>query len=166
MRKIIRYNVLILFSLLLFSCLVQSQEKSMDKSHFIRVYDLDGKKLAKGRLINVSDTQITLQRGKKTESLAISSIGYMRTKRSVGHNALIGAAAGTAVAAITFASQADPDAWIFGYTAGEGILVGFILGAPAGAATGALSALFKNSEQFEINGQADRWKQIMPHFKQ
>lgn len=166
MRSLLALKIIsaLCISLLCFG--LQAQNKSVSKDPFIRIYNLEGKKVLKGRVAGVSDHTISLDRGGEIREMDISEVGFIRTKRSAGHNVLIGASAASAIAAVTFASQADPDAWIFGYTAGEGILAGFILGAPAGAGIGALTSLFKKSRQYEINGEPTKWMEIMPLFQE
>jgi len=70
---------------------------------------------------------------------------------------LIGAASGATLGVIMGVSSADPDAWIFGYTAGEGALVFGSLGAIGGGAIGGLTSLFKKSETYIINGSEVNW---------
>ena len=60
--------------------------------------------------------------------------------------------------AILGVASAEPDAMIFGYSAGEGAAVGVLLGAPAGAVIGGITALFKNSSTYIIDGDLVKWK--------
>lgn len=150
-------------SLLFFG--VHAQQKSGSKAPFVRIYNLEGKKFRKGRVAGVTDQLILLRKGEDNIEVDITQVGFIRTKHSVGNNVLIGASVGSAIAAVTFAAEADPDAWIFGYTAAEGVLAGFILGAPLGGGIGALTALFKKSEEYEIDGRQEEWMKIMPYFQ-
>jgi len=59
--------------------------------------------------------------------------------------------------AILGTASADPEAFL-GWTAGEGVVLGVILGAPAGAAIGGITALFKNSSTYIIDGDLVKWK--------
>ena len=70
---------------------------------------------------------------------------------------LIGAATG----AILGITTADPDAWIFGYTASEGAAMGAISGGVSGAAIGGVTILLKNSKTFIIDGYESNWKTFM-----
>jgi hypothetical protein len=164
MKKPVSLGALFLFTFLLFAFQAHAQQTGGKKNPFIRVYSLEGKKIAKGRITGGSETGITLQRGKKTEIIDIGKVGFIRSKHSVGNNVLVGAVAGSAIAAATFAAAADPDIWIFGYTAADGLLAGLILGAPLGGSIGALTALFKRSERYDIHGQAKNWLAVRDAF--
>ncbi len=166
MRSLIVLKIISAFCIFLICFGLQAQNKSSSKEPFIRIYNLEGQKVLKGRVVNVTNSTITVIRGNEKREMNVSEVGFIRTKHSVGHNVLIGASAASAIAAVTFAAEADPDAWIFGYTAGEGILAGFILGAPVGGGIGALTALFKKSREYEINGESTKWMEIMPLFQE
>lgn len=129
------------------------------KTIFVRVYNLTGKKINKGHVLAATDTSLQLRtKGGGVVNLSISSIGTIKTKRSAGHNLLIGSLAGAGVVGILGAATADPNAWILGYTAGEGAVAGAFLGLPIGAAAGGITVLFKNPKTFIINGETDKWK--------
>lgn len=137
-----------------------AQDAGTVKQAFVRIYNLEGKKITKGRVAGVSDTKITLLRNKVTEEIDIREIGFIRTRHSLGHNVLIGSVAGSALFSTIFAAEADPDLPLFGYSASEGVLAGLILGAPIGAGIGALTTLFKEQKRYEIDGEKNQWLRI------
>lgn len=138
-----------------------AQENPNEKKLFVRVYNLEGKKIGKGHVNFVNDTLLGLKKNSKFLQFNVNDIGIIKTKRSAGHNILIGAAIGATTFAILGAASADPDAWIFGYTAAEGAAVGALGGALGGAAVGGASVAFKNSMTYPINGNIDKWRIFM-----
>lgn len=128
------------------------------KQDFLRVFDNERNKIAKGRFISATDSSLILKKGTDTLVVLMQDIYSVRTKRSTGNNILIGATTGAVVSSVFFAASADPDAWIFDYTAGEGVLIGLITGLPVGAAVGGITSIFKNSKNFIIDGRPENWK--------
>lgn len=127
------------------------------KSLYIRVYNLEHKKIVKGRILSTTDTSLKLRVRNDTIDISVSIIGMIKTKRSPGHNILVGAMIGTSAGAIAGAATAEPDK-ILGYSAGEGAILGVILGAPVGAIIGAATLIFKKSEKIIIDGDSTKWK--------
>jgi hypothetical protein len=124
---------------------------------FVRIYDLQGKKIAKGKVASVTDTSIRLIRGrKKIDTIPASNIGLIKTKRSGGHNVLLGAAAGAVIIGVFVASDTTADNAFFSV---EGdILAGAIMGGTVGVVLGGITGLSKNTVTYEINGEIDKWK--------
>ena len=141
-----------LLFLLIFSLNIYAQNETNISGIFVRVYNMEGKKINKGYFQLISDTILGLKKEQKIAQINVTDIGFIKTKRSAGHNVLIGSAIGGGTLAGLGAATADPDAWIFGYTAGEGFVAGAILGGSAGAAIGGITALFKNTSTYLING--------------
>ncbi len=125
---------------------------------FVRVYNLQGEKISKGKVLAVTDNSLQLKGKNGPINIDVRSIGLIKTKRSGGNNVLVGSVIGASVMAIYGASTADPDAWILPYNAGEGAAMGAIVGLPLGAAAGGISILFKNSKSYLINGDLIKWK--------
>ena len=134
-------------------------QKTTDKQKlFVRVYNLEGKKIGKGHVNFLNDTLLELKKNRKLVQFNVKDIGTIRTKRSAGHNLLIATAIGAGSFAILGAATADPSAWIYGYTAAEGAAAGAIVGGVAGAAVGGISIAFKKSETYRIDGNIDKWR--------
>lgn len=143
---------------LLFSMTVCAQTRIKKNTNvFVRVYDLQGKKIGKGNILSMSETSLQLYRKEELVTVLASNIGSIKTKHSAGNNVLIGAVIGATAMATLGAATADPDALILGYTAGEGASVGALLGGTAGAAIGGITILFKNSKLYQINGDREQW---------
>ena len=139
-----------LFFLLMFSIKNYAQSETDNINIFVQVYNMAGKKINKGHVLFATETLLGLKKEEKTTKINVTDIGYVKTKRSAGYNVLIGSVIG--------ASSSDPDAMIFGYTAGEGAAMGSILGKSVGAAVGGITALFKNSRTYIIDGDLVKWK--------
>lgn len=143
---------------LLLSLNIWAQDALKNTNIFVRVYDLQDNKIGKGKIHSFSDTSLQLYRKGEPVEIPVSNIGSIKTKRSAGNNVLYGAVTGAGTMAVLGAATADPDAWIFGYTAGEGAAAGAFLGGTAGAAIGGITILFKNPKTYEINGDQSKWK--------
>lgn len=150
-------NLIVAITLIL-SSTVCAQNDFENTNIFVRVYDLQGKKIGKGKILSISDMSLQLYRKEASITVLLPDIGSIKTKHAAGNNVLVGAAIGATTLAILGAASADPDAWLFAYTAGEGAAAGALLGGTAGAAVGGITILFKNSDSYEINGDTEKWK--------
>ncbi|MGZ5246897.1 MAG: hypothetical protein ACXWV5_07635, partial [Flavitalea sp.] len=121
-----------------------------------RVYDNNGKHIAKGHVVNTTDSSLFLRVKKDTVQLFLNDFGSIKTKRSAGNNVIIGTFAVSGLFAIIGAASSDPEAYL-GDTPASSAALGAIAGLPLGAAAGGLSALFKNSKTFIINGNPKHW---------
>lgn len=144
------------FTLVLISCsILYAQETKSKKVPFVRVYDLNGKKISKGRIASLTDTSLVVGSKEKPVNIDVSRIGFIKTKRSAGNNILWGAAIGAGTGAILgLASGGENEFWGQGEGAGG---FGLILGV-MGAGTGAITAIFKKSETYAIDGDLSKWK--------
>ncbi|MFD0976028.1 hypothetical protein [Salinimicrobium gaetbulicola] len=124
---------------------------------FVRLFDLQGNKLGKGKVLLISDTSLTLNRKGRSMEFPIKEIGLVKTKRSGKHNVLIATAIGAVIGGMAGAASAEPDTW-FGYTSSEGAFGGAVLGGAAGAGIGGITLLLKNSKTYIINGEPSNWK--------
>jgi hypothetical protein len=143
---------------LILSISVYAQNEFENTNVFVRVYDLQGKKISKGKILSISETSLQLNRKVASVKIPVSSIGSIKTKRSAGHNVLVGTAIGATSMAIVGAASADTDAVFLGGTKVDGAVGGAILGGTAGAVIGGITILFKNSKSYEINGDKGKWK--------
>ena len=150
-------GILLLF-LLLFSLSSYAQDNTQNVEEFVRVYNLEGKKIGKGKISFINDTIIRINKAGRNESIEIKDIGLIKTKRSAGHNVLIGSSIGGTLLAIMGGASADPDAWVLGYSTEEGVLGGALIGGVGGAAVGGITALFKDSNTYIINGDLEKLK--------
>lgn len=141
---------LFLWTLLTFN--VQAQ-----KTIFVRVYDLSGHKIDKGRVHAVTDTSLQLEGESKPTNISARTIGTIKTKHSGGNNVLIGAITGLAVGGGLGLAGTDKDDFLID-SKGEGAAAGALVGVPLGAAIGGLSILLKNSKTYSIDGDLTKWK--------
>jgi hypothetical protein len=144
------FTIIVLLSL---SCTVRAQ-----KSIFVRVYDLTGKKINKGHLLAATDTSLLLEGTTTPANIPVHNIGFIKTKRSGGNNVLTGSIIAVSTMAIVGAVTSDPNAGFLAYNAGEGAAGGALIGLPFGAAIGGLTILLKNSKTYVINGDMKNWK--------
>jgi hypothetical protein len=152
--KTILYTFLCLF--LCQSINLNAQNNNKGKT-FLRVCNLDGKKMAKGYFILATDSTLKLKKRSKVSDISITSIGQIKTKRSGGNNILTSSLVGMSIGAVFGVATADPDAWTFNYSASEGAASFGLLGAIGGATIGGVISGIKNRETFIINGDVNKW---------
>lgn len=124
---------------------------------FVRVYDLQGNKIHKGRVFATTGSSLEIQGNNGPINMPMTGIGHIKTKRSGGHNVLIGSLVGLATFAIVGAASATDEGFIT-FGAGEGAAGGAAVGIPIGALIGGLSILFKNSKEYAVNGDPVKWQ--------
>ncbi len=155
-------NIFIAIALIL-GISVYAQVKNEKKDVFVRVFDLQGKKIGKGKILSISDTSIELK-GKSESPIEVANIGLIKTKHSGGHNVLIGAACGATLFAIIGAVSGDSgsseDFNITFWSSEEGAAGGGLVGGATGAAIGGLTILLKKSNSYEINGDELKLKEF------
>jgi|GEM_PF-641266 len=154
----------ILLFLIILSCTVCAQ-----KQLFVRVYDLSGKKIDKGKVLAVGDSALLLESTSKTDTIAVRNIGSIRTKRAPGHSIGVGMALGGVAGGIFGAiagqasdkSPSSSDQWqtqVNVVSPAEAALLGMIVGVGVGALVGTICTTFNHSVHFVINGDAAKWK--------
>ena len=163
-------NILAFIFLLISIGHLQAQNVESINNPFVRVYDSNGQKITKGRLVYVSDTLLSIDKNDKIIKLNVNDIYKIKTKRSVGNNILVGSIIGgttlTLIGALSAEEETKEVPSIFGgtyettvgETAGEGAAYGAAIGFPSGALVGLISSVFKNSKTFIINGDTENLK--------
>ncbi|WP_190809138.1 hypothetical protein [Flagellimonas sp. S3867] len=143
---------------LLFSINSFSQESSNTTGMFIRVFDLQGNKIAKGKIQSLGNKELQLKTKKLALNLPVSNIGKIKTGRSGGTNVGVGALTGTAVG-VVLGVAAGEDGGLYGATStGDNVASMSVLGAIFGSVAGGLSTLFKKNKSFNIDGDIEKWK--------
>ena len=178
MKTIKQLSKILTICALIFSLNANSQTSNNEKSKYVRVYNLEGQKINKGRVVYTNDSILGLKKGTKFIEVNIKNIGEIKTKGSVGKSvltaSLIGGKAGALIGAATSQEQTKTadGGWLFGeyqYTTGTSSGTGAAIGGGAGLLGGALiglgSSLFKNSETFIINGDKEKWELIRKNLK-
>jgi hypothetical protein len=141
----------------IYAWLALTLNANSQKTIFLRVFDETGKKIESGFLRSVSDSSLTIQNGEKITEVLVSKISVIKVKRSFGHTVAISSGIGAAGFAIFGAATADPEAWIYGYTAGEGAAIGFIFGAITGATVGSIIGAANKKPVLQINMNQEKW---------
>jgi hypothetical protein len=149
---------LTIFLIFFISFLGMAQEAISKDYLFIRVYNLEGKKIGNDILVNVNDTTVSLEVKGSILTIPVSEIGEIRTKHSLAGNLIIGSIFGTSLALALLA--ADPETGTpSNFTGPERVVAvvgGLIIGTVAGLATG----IFRKSETYKINGDPDALKKF------
>lgn len=135
--------------------MLNAQETNTKPGAFVRVYDLEGTKIAKGKIISLNDSTIVTGPEGNTDTVNRNRIGSIKTKRSAGNNVLMGAAIGTGTGAILGIASGGENSW-WGQGEGAGGF-GLFFGA-VGAGIGAITIIFKKSNTFVIEGDLSKWK--------
>ncbi len=154
---------LLSFCLLLSVMFTASAQKKM----FVRVFDENWKRTHKGFLQQMTDSSVSLKQYGETVEIPVEKIGMIKLKRSGGHTVLMSSLIVGGAAAIFGAISADPDAWIFGYSAVEGFGFGLGFGAAAGAIPGGIIAGTQRKPFFIIDKSREKWavaKNVLQRF--
>jgi hypothetical protein len=155
--KTLKKQIRLMALILVLSTSAYAQNEVKKSNVYLRIYNLEGKKISTGSLIFINDSLLELKSGNKQEKISLREIGFIKTKRAAGNNVLIGAATGAALGAVLMASSSDPNDWVFSYTPAEGGLIGGLSGAFVGGGVGGITSLFKKSETFIINASEVNW---------
>lgn len=156
---------------LIFSINLYAQKETNSKKVYLRVYNLEGKKISKGHIVFLNDSILGLNKSGKQELIKIGDIGKLKTKRSAGHNVLVGSFVGAGLLALIGGATSEEKTktgdggWFFGeyeYTTGTspgtGAAIGGAIGLIGGAAIGGVASAFKNSKTFIVDGDILKWK--------
>ncbi|WP_276388307.1 hypothetical protein [Eudoraea chungangensis] len=155
-------NLLIFLLAFIFCSHLYAQEERNKGASFVRVYDLNGTKLSKGRILQLTDSSMVIVTKDNSLTIKVSKIGSIKTKRSAGHNILVGATIGVGTGAILgLASGGENEWWGKGEGAGGfGLAFGLM-----GAGIGAITAIFKNDILYPIAGNLSNWKAFKEAFE-
>ena len=150
-------NGLLKFSLATFFIFLLIASKSQS-SHFVRVYDMNGGKMNKGIITNITDSSIQL--ANSGHDILVKNIGFIRTKHSFGHNVLVTTAVTAGIFATVMALGSNDKSGLLTWTLPEGVALGLIGGAIYGPVIGAFTTIFKHVTTFPINGSEKNWKEF------
>ncbi|SHG22659.1 hypothetical protein [Flagellimonas flava] len=149
----------IVFMLVLWNVTFGQEEPKADNL-FVRVYDMNGTKIAKGTVVSWSKENLVLQGRKTMKSIPFERIQQVKTKRSAGHNVGVGAIAGASVGGIFGLIIADDDGF-FVTTPAENAVGFALVGAVLGSAVGGLTNLGKKSITMPIDGDRAKWESFI-----
>ena len=137
---------------------------SAQKKTFLRIYDLQGKKINKGFFAGTTDsTLLIINKDAVIDTITLSQIGKIKTRHSLLSPILItsltfGLLAGAAGSGVQHAlnnSNSYPVIRDIGGPVFPGL---FAVGAAAGALVGALISALQHRLTFTINGDKDTWQ--------
>jgi hypothetical protein len=139
--------------------------QSISKNVFLRLYNLEGKKIATGYLRSINENSLSLSKSRDIIDFSYSEIGVIKTKRGLGQKLILGASIGALGLGFFGASTANPDEW-FGYTVVQGATGGAILGVLAGTVIGVMIDGLKNSRRFKIDANEELWNSFKEEMKE
>jgi len=145
--KIITFLILFFLHLNIFA----QEKKYYVPEIFVRVYDLQGTKFAKGKIYSITDSLLYLKRKKEPVKIPVKTIGFIRTKRSRAKNMLVGAAIGIPIMTAVVVANDNP---YLPYP------VGTFFGATLGTVIGAITIPFKRPKTYVINGNKLKWAEF------
>lgn len=149
----------LIITIFLFSSInVTAQNEILDANIYIRIYNLEGKKINKGKIKSISETSIELYFKEKTTSVPLEKIGKIKTKRSGGNNVAKGALIGGGSLALLGLLSGDDDPGIISFSATDKGAVGLIGGGIIGAGIGGITTIFKKSKLYIIDGDEMKLK--------
>jgi hypothetical protein len=121
-------------------------------------YNLQGKKINKGKIKSISKTTIELYLKGKTIRIPLSKIGKIKTKHSGGNNVLKGALIGGGSLAVIGLLDGDDDPGFISFSATEKAILGLASGSFFGSAIGGITTIFKKSKIYIIDGEEMKLK--------
>ncbi|ARV15596.1 hypothetical protein [Polaribacter sp. SA4-12] len=134
----------LLFAIALFLSLnITAQELPKKSKIFVRVYNNSNQKIAKGKILQITDSTLVLKKGSKSITVPSSEIMYIKTKRTKGHSVLMGALPGVVLLTVSNDAYAS---------------VGAIFLTLVGTTAGFISSLFKKTTTYSFTGDIAKWK--------
>lgn len=161
-------TLLLAFALILsFPHFAQQTETSIRyKDTFLRVFDANGNKFAKGKISDISDNSLVLKKGQTSVEIPMDKIHRIKTNHSAATNVLLGALAGAIIGGIIGAQDADPDSWFYPTTEAEAAAMGATAGGAIGAGLGGLSLLLRKGGVYHIQGSESAWEYFRKSMQQ
>lgn len=145
----------LIFTISLFCCFsICGQD---NESVFLRVFDLEGNKIAKGKIHSVSDTVLILKLRQIFKEVKVKNIGTIKTKRSVGNSVGVGAIGGTSLGILLGVVASDENNFLSS-TAQTSALG--IFGTILGAVGGGIAGVSKKSTTYSIDGDSLKWQEF------
>lgn len=164
-----KLNIIVLLFIAGMSLNVHSQNQTKKKNMFVRVYDFEGKKITKGQFNFATDSILELKRGDRLTVIPIEDISYVKSKRSIGSNVLVGSIVGgvlgTIIGIATAGGEETKTTYTFlgpyesktGISKGTGAIIGAVVGSTGGALTGLGFSVFSKSKTYQIDGNTEKW---------
>lgn len=149
---------LIIFCLMCIN--LKAQNNTLKKNDFIRIYNVDNLKIGQGKIVEYTDSTISLLVKNNITNYHFQNIGTIKSKRSGGNNIIRGGLVGGGIVGLITAGTADPDDFL-GFNPAQGAVIGFIIGFIPGALIGTATIPFKNSDTYTINADPVLWNKFI-----
>ena len=137
-----------------------AQDKVDKPGKFIRIYDLQGKKISKGKIKSITETSVSVIFLGKLSEIPLSNIGIIKTKHSAGNNIAKGAIIGASSLAIIGLTNGDNKGEYVTVTASDKAMLGFISGSILGTIIGGITTIFKKPKTYIINGNPIKFNEF------
>ncbi len=148
----------LLFSFSLLLCLNISAKELPKKSQiFVQVYNQQNIKIAKGKILKITDSTLVLKKGSNAITIKAREIDYIKTKRTKGHSVLVGAGPGTVILVGSIAFGEPGWGQVIGAAGGMALAV-------VGGTAGFVASLFKKSTKYSFTGDSVKWKVFKEDF--
>ena len=121
------------------------------KTPFIRIYNLNGIKIMKGKLVNLTDSGLTVLSKGTNYQIPYQDIGIIKNRKSLGFGALIGTTVSTATF-LVLAANADN-----GFFDKLNYQAWAVITAPFAAAAGMEIASLSPRSTFIVNANKEFW---------
>ena len=124
---------------------------------FVRVYDSDNRKIAKGYIQEIGDEQVTVVLRKKTKSLFVSEVHKLKLKRSFGNTVASGAMIGAGIGLVGAISvDGEDDDFLENVEYFVYPITGFI----SGGVIGVIGGAFRKPIEIQINGEFENLRKF------
>lgn len=144
-----------------FLCLTAfAQENTVSTSEFVRIYDLEHKKIGKGHITGADENYLYLERKSNSYTIPYNRIGEIKTKRSTGHHFLLGSAGGGIVLGLANMATYDEHSISGPQNRGDAFVGGSLIGIAVGSIVGGVYSLFIPKEEFIIQGDREAWERF------
>lgn len=157
-----RIVIYTLFLILSYSTLAQNTPVT-NAPRFVRVYDLDNKKIGKGVIIGLNDSALFVQQKNTVFRFPYTDIGQLKTKRSYVHDLFVSMGSSGTLFGV-FGLMNYNENRIGTVSRGQETTAGFVGGAMLGALVCSVYQIFKQDEKIKINGNYNDWLNFKNRF--
>lgn len=157
---------LIYILLCFISLSVFAQEKNQTTTKFVRIYNLEHKKIGKGIIQGVDETNLYVKRNSKILKIPFTDIGKIKTKRSFGRHVLYGLSSGALVVGLGNAIAYDDNSISGPKNRVDAAIGGAFVGIVLGSVVGGITHFFIPNKQFIINGNINLWNDFKASYTQ
>lgn len=135
------------------------------KDTFVRVFDGNRNKIAKGNIATISENTLRHRTRKDFIEIPMDQINHIKTKHSPATNVLVGALGGVVIVILTGVATADEDGGSLPIPEPLNALMGGLTGGSAEAGIGSLTLLFRKGNVYHIQGRESAWEYFRDSMK-